>query len=204
MQSAEALATTLTEFLKKSSSKLATGTQLAHLLRIADPHLQFANFGCTNLRDFLRRYAREVTEVGRAGADIIYGIADGSPASAQLPPRIDRESRFHPQPTRKRWDTQVWKTFANPSSHYKLYALRTSGEVRVLPPYSVGLPELCPVFEFASQRKIAPLLWQNGLQAVLAAWFRCGRLVGAEVSRAFRVRGERWSEINPSRCSDCA
>lgn len=130
MNVADSIALFLTDFIEKSSSKVATGTQIASILKISHPGLRFADFGCVNLRGFLRAHAPRIQEVSRSGADFVYGLIPKGGVPDQSSQTLPKPPNPLPQ---KRFDDIVWRTLSNPRSPNQVHANRVTGELRVSP-----------------------------------------------------------------------
>jgi hypothetical protein len=110
------------------------GSALAVLLTRVHPDFRPEVFGCRNLRDFIRRYARSVFEAARRGSDVVYSAAQ-LPAVSGDAARSQEYSAIYSKPATVRRlaiSTPVWKTFTSPNAFYRIFASRESGEFRVL------------------------------------------------------------------------
>lgn len=130
------------------------GGQLSDRLKAAFPNFNSLQFGCKNLRDFIRENIPEVSEVGKAGMDVIYGLraqqTEMFPAPTVEPPSDRRTSPLGQLLTNPR----IWKTFASPQTLFRLYLL-PSGLIRILRPDEAAdpsLPEIKPISAEALRR----------------------------------------------------
>jgi hypothetical protein len=129
------VAADIARLVQNSPNQKLLGSSLAVLLKRGYPDFRPEDFGCRNLREFIRRYAKEIFEEGKKGTDVLY--------SAALLPAIgdasNRQQEFTkiasvPQFTRRQnIDTAVWKTFVSPGAPYRIYANSDTGELRVVP-----------------------------------------------------------------------
>ncbi len=130
--SVEVISAFLVDFLNKTPGRTLSGTQIAQVLRIAHPDFSPASFGCYNVRNFISKYVRSVREVGRAGADFIYGV---SPAASLTPTSSGApvsDAPFVQSRSRSGYlDAKVWKTFTAPMTPFTLVGNQQTGEIRV-------------------------------------------------------------------------
>lgn len=138
MVTPEEVSSNISSLVESSRDQKITGAQLSALIRHKFPDFSPGRHGCRNPRDFIRRFAPAITEVGRSGADIIYGVRrpTDTPKSsyADTPP----PPTAPPGATGPRLDayisSTVWKTFVTPFSPFKLYANTETGALEVIPP----------------------------------------------------------------------
>lgn len=115
------------------------GNQLSALIKAFLPDFTAEQFGCRNLRDFIKKFAAtEIMEIGRAGMDIIYGlravgqqqplfeVAELLPETAKTGDRAPLGQLLN--------DPRIWKTFASPDAPYRLFLAPSTGNVTVLRP----------------------------------------------------------------------
>jgi hypothetical protein len=133
------------------------GGQLSDRLKAAFPNFNALQFGCKNLRDFIRDNVPEVSEGGKAGMDVIYGLRTQQaemfePEAVVVGSSADRRAPLGQLLTNPR----IWKTFASPQTLFRLYLL-PSGLIRILRPDETAdpaWPEIKPISADAL-RKIA-------------------------------------------------
>ena len=124
----------IARLIQNSPSRNLPGSALAVLLKQGYPDFRAESFGCRNLREFIRKYAKDVIEAGRNGADIRYGVSPKPGAGEGGIQRRDfaAESTLA-SPVRKiPVETAVWKTFVSPSAPYRIFANRETGAFQVL------------------------------------------------------------------------
>ncbi|HEY0307394.1 MAG TPA: OST-HTH/LOTUS domain-containing protein [Acidobacteriaceae bacterium] len=124
--------------VSNSSQNTISGSRLAVLLREAFPSYSADSLGCRNLRDFIRRCVPEIVEIQkRAGTDVIYTTKE---IAAQVPPDQAKISSS-PSPAAPAISVmglllnnpRAWKTFASPSSNFRIFLRPDASEIRVLP-----------------------------------------------------------------------
>jgi OST-HTH/LOTUS domain len=128
------IATDLSRLVQSSPNSQILGSALAVLIKRVHPDFQSETFGCRNLRDFIRRYAKDIFEAARRGGDIVYSTAL-MPATSVDSTRVQEFRRISavPAPVRQLTiSTPVWKTFASPNAFYRIFANRETGEFRTL------------------------------------------------------------------------
>ncbi len=74
MQEIDAIAEQVSILVYNSPHHSIIGSALAPLVKRAFPEFDPVQFGCLNLRDFLRRYVKDVFESGRSGSDVLYSV----------------------------------------------------------------------------------------------------------------------------------
>jgi len=130
----KAIGIDISRFVQSSPNGQILGSSLAVLVKRVYPDFRAETFGCKNLRDFIRRYARDVFETARRGTDVVYSAAV-LPAVSPEATRSQELRVISATPTRS-WQpaisTPVWKTFTSPNAFYRAFANRESGEFRVL------------------------------------------------------------------------
>ena len=119
------------------------GTDLMTAVRANFPEFAPSDYGCTNLRDFIRRLVPEVVPSGRRGMDYVYAF--GREGDVPVSPTSEKAPGDIPPST----ELSVWKTFSNPNGVFKLYANKEDGRLCVCPPratppdgFSVEVPPL--------------------------------------------------------------
>lgn len=127
MEDANIVAEALVSLIQQVPISKVPGVQLATLIRHKFQNFKPADHNCKNLRHFIAQYAPGIQEVGRSGADIVYGLrSDQQKAATQLelatPSASFRSAR--------RVDPFVWKAFTNPASAYRVHANAETGELR--------------------------------------------------------------------------
>ena len=134
---AEEIASYISDTVKSSRGETISGAELATLVRFRFRDFSPPLYGCTNVREFIRKFVTGVVEVGLAGADIVYGLPQPTESQPQTPglpvapahvPPLAAVARGH------QLDPSIWKTFTSPSGPFKLYANPQTGEVHVVPP----------------------------------------------------------------------
>ena len=78
MISAEDIATSLAKIVAESESAQITGAKLGSEIKSIFPQFQPFEYGCVSLRDFIRKHAPSISEIGNAGGDILYGVGEVS------------------------------------------------------------------------------------------------------------------------------
>ena len=122
--------------LLSSSPRPLKGSELSVLIKTQFPEFSFVNFGCRNLRDFIRKHLTdEIAEYGKAGMDILY-IA----RAPEQQPLFDKSQVAKPPtlPATQRGplrqllsNPRIWKTFVTPTMPFKLFVDPSSGQIRV-------------------------------------------------------------------------
>lgn len=143
MLDATVVAADISRLVQNSPHQRVLGSELAVLLKRGYPDFKPVEFGCRNLRDFVRRYAKTVFEEGKKGTDVLYSAAS-LPALSEVSSRQQEFNSISSPPYRARPmlpEKGVWKTFVSPNALYRLYANRESGEMRVLTPGVAALSD---------------------------------------------------------------
>src|SRR5258708_7662268 len=126
-----------------STKQGISGTDLMAAVRAAFPEFAPSDYGCSNLRDFIRRLVPEVVAAGRRGMDYSYALAQegGLPVS----PMLDKA----PLNDLRSSELSAWKTYSSPNGLFKLYANKVDGKLCVRPPgaahpgdFSMEIPPL--------------------------------------------------------------
>jgi hypothetical protein len=134
MADATVIGADISRLVQNSPNHKLPGSALAVLLKRGYPDFRPEDFGCRNLRDFIRTYAKEVFEDGKNGGDIRYSVALlptlGEASSRQQEFRAISSAPVVPR--RLTVDTPVWKTFVSPTAPYRIYGNRETGEFRVV------------------------------------------------------------------------
>jgi hypothetical protein len=131
----------LVRTLQQVSPRPLRGSELAVFLSAAHPEFSAEALGYRNLRDFIRKRASEIVEVGRAGMDFQYSLK-----GTQLTLEVEGASgtsggRIADQAlVQLMKDSRAWKTFTSPDSPFRLY-LTDQGIVRSMHSNSRPLPE---------------------------------------------------------------
>jgi hypothetical protein len=126
----------IARLVQNSPQHKVLGSELAVLLKRGYPSFRAEDFGCRNLRDFVRRYVKNVFEDGKRGTDVMYSaavlpaVSDASSRQQEFttisePPSAVGARQVQP-------DKAIWKTFVSPNAPYKLYANKSTGELKVL------------------------------------------------------------------------
>lgn len=132
---------TVVEFLVRSlqqvNSRPLKGSQLSVLVKTAFPDFSPEALGYRTLREFIRKNATEIMELGRVGMDVSYCLKSSQPAldfggesSSAMAPALDQLMR----------NIRAWKTFTTPDSAFRLY-LTENGVLRTMHSNSRPLPE---------------------------------------------------------------
>jgi len=125
----------IVDFIKSSPAQTTLGVHLGVFLKHHFPAFSPFHYGCRNLRQFIRVNVPSVRELGSAGLDIRYGIAEAiSPAATTATPsapvpKTQAASPFVPLPV----DFVVWKAYSNPAYHFSVALNRNTGSVITLP-----------------------------------------------------------------------
>jgi hypothetical protein len=130
----------LVRTLQQVAPRPLTGTELSVLVKTAHPEFSAEALGYRNMRDFIRKRASEIVEIGRVGMDVQYSLkATQAKLEAEIPSitSVSFADRALDQLTK---DPRAWKTFTSPDSPFRLY-LTDQGIVRSLHSNSKPLPE---------------------------------------------------------------
>ena len=124
----------ISRLVSEAQPKPITGGQLAARVKVNFPDVNFSQFGCKNLRDFIKKQIPEVSERGQVGMDVLYGVRVQQAemfevASSEPTPASDLRAPLGQLLTNPR----IWKTFASPESPYRLF-ISSSGTIRVIRP----------------------------------------------------------------------
>lgn len=131
---ASEIGTEISRLVQTSPNGQILGSALAVLVKRFHPDFRAEDFGCRNLRDFIRMYSKGVFEIAKRGTDVLYS-ASLLPAMSEGSTRAQEFRDMHAvpaHPPRPILPTQAWKTFTSPNEFYRLFANRASGEFRVL------------------------------------------------------------------------
>jgi len=131
--------TSLLVRLLSGSQRPLKGSELSVLVRTSLPDFDPAKFGCRNLREFIHRFASgDVTEVDKAGMDIIYGIrtAEQQPLfESTAQPAVSATKHDYRGPLGQLLENpRIWKTYASPDTPFRLFLIPSSRQIRVLRP----------------------------------------------------------------------
>lgn len=137
METSSVVAETLLSLIREAPTQKLPGVQLATLIRHKFAGFNPADYACRNLRHFISQHARQIQEVGRSGADVVYGVrADQPPAATPQEPSVGpvlpRSDRY--------LAPYIWKAFTNPRSAYRVHANTQTGELRSAPTSYGPLP----------------------------------------------------------------
>jgi hypothetical protein len=126
--------------LISGSARPLKGSELAVFVKTTFPNFSPLQFGCRNLRAFIRQFASEdIVEVSHAGMDVVYGprpveqqaLFESAPlGGAKAGHASDRRGPSQQLLTNPR----IWKTFVSPGMPFRLFLVPGSGQVRVLRP----------------------------------------------------------------------
>jgi hypothetical protein len=129
----------LVRTLQQVAPRPLRGNELSVLVKAAHPEFSAEALGYRTLREFIRKQAHEILEVGRAGMDVQYSLkstqakldaAHAATTSSVADHALDQLSK----------DSRAWKTFTSPDSPFRLY-LTEQGIVRSMHSNSRPLPE---------------------------------------------------------------
>lgn len=110
------------------------GAQLMDRIMAQFKEFQLSSYGARSLRGFLDSFVPDVRITGRSGMDNIYALTTtgGDVTSAEPVPGISRNvSELQVTATPP---SSIWKTFASPSTPYKLFANKQTGALEVRKP----------------------------------------------------------------------
>jgi hypothetical protein len=139
-----------------SSPRPLTGHELSILVKTSFPNFSVEQFGCRNLREFIRKYAaNEIIEQGRAGMDIIYA-----------PPLTQQQTLFESKTFARQQVTsdqrgplqqlltnpRIWKTFVSPAMPFRLFLNPASGQIRVLRPEFLPDPSWFEIRQMSDEK----------------------------------------------------
>lgn len=141
------------EVISSAKEQRITGSQLNTLLRYKFPAFSAESFGCRTLRDLIRRFAPDVAEGGKSGADVIYVLNQRQrpaapddlsstpvpvlPVTGAVEQEPSARSAGEEPPTAQapfRVRAVVWRAYTNPNSRLKLFARPETGELYVTKP----------------------------------------------------------------------
>jgi hypothetical protein len=134
MSDATAVGADIARLVQTSPNRTVLGSLLAVLLQRVHPAFRPEDFGCRNLREFIRRHVKEVFETARRGTDVLYS-ASLLPTMGEVSNSQQELRNMSSPPTFQRRQfipTAVWKTFVSPNAFYRIFANRGTGEFRVL------------------------------------------------------------------------
>ena len=136
MEDQTAVSNTILRTISESRTKTLTGGQIRDAIKVSYPNFQPSDHGARNLRDFIRIFIPPVVEESRAGMDVVYGLRDVSPetrapsADGALPIETHESLDSSLPRSYLLGNLQVWKTFSNPGSPWKLFFQPSTGTVR--------------------------------------------------------------------------
>jgi len=147
--------TYIAKLISEAQPNPITGGQLSARVKVAFPEFNAPQFGCANLRQFIRDNIPDIAEKGKAGMDVIYGLRAEQQSlfgasTAETAPTTDQPTPLGQLLTNPR----IWKTFASPDKPYRLYLL-PSGLIRVFRPEETPDPtwsQIPPISAEALQR----------------------------------------------------
>lgn len=130
----------LVRTLQQVAPRPLKGSELSALVKVAHPEFSAEALGYRTLREFIRKRASEVVEVGRAGMDIQYSLqVTQAKLRAEIPTITSVSIADHALDQLMK-DPRAWKTFTSPDSPFRLY-LTDQGIVRSMHSNSKPLPE---------------------------------------------------------------
>jgi hypothetical protein len=145
MQSAEAIASAISERIQSLPSKRISGTDLAQFLKFSFPDFSPFVFGASRLRVFVERFVPGIIVVGRLGGDLLYGAKPPNPSEQRTETNTFSAPEVFSAPSvRSDFPTsnvphQVWKSFSSPNSLWHVYANSETGDVQAIAPGNPGL-----------------------------------------------------------------
>lgn len=143
MESAEVIASRISEYIQGLPSKRVSGTELAQFLKFSFHGFSPLSYGYPKLRLFLQRFVPDLVAVGRAGGDLVYAIktpTQEQPTEAGQVPAAEAPLVAVERPT-LRVNRDIWKAYASPNSLWRVYANPKTGELQVVPPGRTGFAE---------------------------------------------------------------
>jgi hypothetical protein len=124
--------------LLSSSQRPLKGSELSILVKTSFPGFSLFDFGCRNLREFIRKYTPdEIEEQGKAGMDIIYAARSPEQQPLFEPKTLATASTPSGQSAPLRQlltNPRIWKTFVTPGMPFRLFFDPATGQIRVLRP----------------------------------------------------------------------
>jgi hypothetical protein len=111
------------EDIVRTAQRGVLGTDLMSSVRIKFDGFLPAEYGALNLRDFIQRFVRGVVPIDRRGMDYLYGVPQSAGDAVAAP------ARESPLAADQSSDSSIWKTFASPSTVYRLYANKETGKL---------------------------------------------------------------------------
>jgi hypothetical protein len=110
------------------------GVRLGASLRAYFPNFNPYAYQCRNLRQFIASYVPAVSEKGRSGADLVYGIADPPIRdAAPIPQGTLFPHLTEPEYGRLPMSSYNWKAYSNPGHPFVVTANRETGMLQALP-----------------------------------------------------------------------
>src|SRR5258706_10577192 len=129
MEDPKVVGARILELVTNTPSKTILGAKLKKLVGDSVPGFDPLEYGCRNLRDFIRQHASPVFEVGRSGADVVYGVTVERQSGMLAQSIIASANRWQSRAAK----TSVWKTFVSPNGNYRLFGNPETSEVQALP-----------------------------------------------------------------------
>ena len=132
------------------------GVRLGASLRAYFPNFNPYAYQCRNLRQFIASYVPAVSEKGRSGADLVYGIADPPIRdAAPIPQGTLFPHLTEPEYGRLPMSSYNWKAYSNPGHPFVVTANRETGMLQALPQGTIrpSLGLYCPNQQLHSIRK---------------------------------------------------
>lgn len=135
MDQPQEISSKIIQLVREAPGGTMLGVRLGASLRAFFPAFYPYNYRCRNLRHFIQKYAPTVSEKGRAGADVVYTIADAPvqnafPLVPQDPPSPNpNEAGYVRLPT----SPYIWKAYSNPAHPFVVAANRATGALQVFP-----------------------------------------------------------------------
>ncbi len=152
MEDQTAVSNTILRTISESRTKTLTGGQIRDAIKASYPSFQPTDYGARNLRDFIRTYIPAIKEESRAGMDIVYGLREAAPEPSPSAPKAvqpqynDVVAAASALPrSYLLGNQQLWKTFANPNSPWKIFLQPNTGIVRTFGPNDATEPSWLPV-----------------------------------------------------------
>jgi hypothetical protein len=134
METLQEVSSQIVNFIKSSPGQTCLGVHLGIFLKNTVLGFSPLHYQCRNLRQFIRVHVTDVSEVGRAGLDIRYGVGQTvtmplGTTSAVIPPVRLPVVDFVSLPV----DPPDWKAYANPGHPFSIAVNGETGEIETVP-----------------------------------------------------------------------
>lgn len=137
----------LVRSLQQVNPRPLKGSQLSVLVKTVLPGFSPESFGHRTLREFIRKNAPEIMELGRTGMDISYCLKS---SQTQIPFEEDSKDANSDVLSQLMRNTRAWKTFTTPQSSFCMY-LTDRRILRTLHCQSKPLPEWREIRRMSSE-----------------------------------------------------